>query len=89
MTWTVNYSKRAIKALSKIDPSIRQRLLSFIDDTLSGLDDPKQLGKALTGKYKGLWRYRVGNYRLICNIEDNELIILVLELGHRKDIYKQ
>ena len=51
-------------------------------------DNPRLQGKALTGKYSGLWRYRVGDYRLICNIEDNTVTILVLALGHRKDVYK-
>ncbi|MGF3084332.1 type II toxin-antitoxin system RelE family toxin, partial [Streptococcus pyogenes] len=56
---------------------------------LDGLNNPRQFGKALTGQYKGLWRYRVGNYRVICDIVDNEMIILALEVGHRKEIYKR
>jgi mRNA interferase RelE/StbE len=88
MTWTVNYSKRAIKALAKIDSNNRKRILNFIDNILPHLDNPKQQGKQLTGQFRGLWRYRVGDYRLICNIQDDEVIILVLDIGHRKKIYK-
>lgn len=87
MNWTIDFDAYALKALEKLDKPVRNRIERFLDD-LELLDNPRQQGKALTGKYKGLWRYRVGDYRIICDIQDNQLIILVLELGHRKEIYK-
>lgn len=56
---------------------------------LDNLSNPRQLGKALTGQYKGLWRYRIGNYRVICDIIDDELVTLAISIGHRKDIYNK
>ncbi|MEF9988396.1 MAG: type II toxin-antitoxin system RelE/ParE family toxin, partial [Christensenella sp.] len=61
---------------------------SWIGKNLIGCDNPRLYGKALQGKYKTLWRYRVGDYRIIVNIEDEKLVILLLEIGHRKEIYK-
>ncbi|SJM90362.1 Addiction module toxin, RelE/StbE family [Crenothrix polyspora] len=87
MMWTIKLNSLSAKELNKLDKPIKQRIEAFIDD-LSTLDNPRQTGKALQGDLKGLWRYRVGDYRLIAQIKDGELIILVVELGHRKDIYK-
>ncbi|MFA5920245.1 MAG: type II toxin-antitoxin system RelE/ParE family toxin [Methylococcaceae bacterium] len=66
----------------------KKELLHFFQSRLASLDDPRQLGKALQGQYAGYWRYRVGDYRLICHLENEELIILVVEIGHRKDVYR-
>ncbi len=87
MNWIIDFDAYALKALEKLDKPVRNRIERFLDD-VEQLDNPRQQGKALNGKYKGLWRYRVGDYRIICDIQDNQLIILVLELGHRKEIYK-
>ena len=87
MNWTIDFDAYALKALEKLDKTARNRIERFLDD-LELQGSPRQQGKALTGKYKGLWRYRVGDYRIICDIQDNQLIILVLELGHRKEVYK-
>ncbi len=88
MTWTVNVSHRAGKAIDKLDSQAKRKIQHFINCLLPNLDNPRQTGKALQGDLKGLWRYRVGDYRLIAQIQDNELIILVIEIGHRKNIYK-
>lgn len=86
--WQVKLKGNAIKSLKSLDAGTKQRIERFID-RLSETDNPRSHGKALQGKhYAGLWRYRVGDYRLICQIKDSELIILLLELGHRKDVYK-
>jgi mRNA interferase RelE/StbE len=87
MSWTIDFDAHALKAFEKLDKTVKNRLERFLDG-LEQSDNPRQQGKALNGKYKGLWRYRVGDYRMICNIQDNQLIILVLELGHRKEVYK-
>ena len=88
MHWTIRLSETALKTLEKIDKPERLRIRQFIKDTLANLDDPRTMGKALQGNLKGLWRYRVGNYRLICQIYNSELILMVLEIGHRKDVYQ-
>jgi mRNA interferase RelE/StbE len=87
MTWIINIESRAAKILKALDKPTKQRLESFIEQ-LAGTTNPRSAGKALQGGLKGLWRYRVGDYRLICQIKDGEIIILVLDIGHRKDIYK-
>ncbi len=88
MMWTVNVTRKTEKLIAKLDSQTKAKIQHFITDILPNLDSPRQIGKALQGDLKGLWRYRVGDYRLIAQIKDNELIILVVELGHRKEIYK-
>ncbi|MFZ2727376.1 MAG: type II toxin-antitoxin system RelE/ParE family toxin [Methylococcaceae bacterium] len=78
----------ATKTLARFDINQRNQIFNFLKVTLPNLDNPRQMGKALTGNFKGLWRYRIGDYRVICEIIDNELIIVAIEIGHRKDIYK-
>ncbi|MFZ2171506.1 MAG: type II toxin-antitoxin system RelE/ParE family toxin [Methylococcaceae bacterium] len=86
--WQIKLKDSAAKSLKSLDTSAKQRIERFVDQ-LSETDNPRSHGKALQGKkYAGLWRYRIGDYRLICQIKDNELIILLLEIGHRKDVYK-
>ncbi|MDO9213584.1 MAG: type II toxin-antitoxin system RelE/ParE family toxin [Methylococcales bacterium] len=87
MKWNVKIDKVALKALAKITKKDRDRILQFLKVDLLNIDNPRSNGKALQGDLKGLWRYRVGDYRLIAQIHDNELVILVIEIGHRKDVY--
>lgn len=87
MTWTIKIGSRVAKALKSLDKPSKKRIEQFIDQ-LTTTDHPRRTGKTLQGNLKGLWRYRIGNYRLICRIKDSELIILVLDIGHRKNIYK-
>jgi mRNA interferase RelE/StbE len=88
LAWTVKLSDDAKRDLQKLDKPLQKRITSFLLDRLQTTDNPRSTGKALQGKLSGLWRYRVGDFRLLCHIEDNELIILVIEIGHRKEIYK-
>lgn len=88
MKYTVEYTKRAIKQLKKLDRQTSALILGWIEKNLVNCENPKQFGKGLTANRKGEWRYRIGDYRLICNINDNELIILALSIGHRRDIYE-
>lgn len=87
MSYSVQYSKQAIKELKKLDRFTCQMIYSWIDKNLSDCEDPRQHGKALTANRKGQWRYRIGDYRLICDIQDDKLVILALTVGHRRDIY--
>ncbi|KXT85604.1 RelE/StbE replicon stabilization toxin [Streptococcus satellite phage Javan354] len=89
MAYKLVLSDEVLKQLKKMDKHVGLMLAKDMKKRLDGLENPRQQGKALTGQYKGLWRYRVGNYRIICDIRDGELIILALEVGHRKEIYKR
>lgn len=88
MSYKLVLSDDVVKQLKKMDKHVGLMLAKDMKKQLDGLSNPRQLGKALTGQFKGLWRYRVGNYRVICDIIDDELIVLALEVGHRKEIYK-
>lgn len=83
---TVSLSVLAKKQLKQLDKPVQKRITKFLNE-LTELADPRSKGKSLVGDLKGFWRYRVGDYRLICRIHDEKLEILVVELGHRKEIY--
>lgn len=89
MVWNIKYDPRALKGLKKIDKTAQNRIVSFFDTDLAFLDNPRVRGKSLRGKFKGLWRYRIGDYRAICHIEDKTITIIVLEVGHRKHVYDE
>ena len=88
MKYKVVYEKRAIKELSKIDKIQQVIILSWIEKNLVDTDDPRKNGKALKGKLRDYWRYRIGNYRLIANINEDKIQIIIFNVGHRKQIYK-
>lgn len=87
MVWSVELSNTATKQLRKIDKKWQAKILDYLEDEVAALDNPRSRGKALVGDKKGLWRYRVGDYRILCEIDDGDFIILALTLGHRKNIY--
>ncbi|MDR1743266.1 MAG: type II toxin-antitoxin system RelE/ParE family toxin, partial [Dysgonamonadaceae bacterium] len=82
------YSEKFDKSLEKISNSNAQKILRYLKKNIDGSENPRAFGKALKGSLSGLWRYRVGDYRIICNIQDDECIVLALETAHRKDIYR-
>lgn len=86
--YQVEYSKRVIRQLNKLDEKIKKDITSWITENLEGTTQPREKGKPLRANRQGEWRYRIGDYRLICEIKDKELIILALEVGHRKEIYR-
>jgi len=89
MAWEVEFSATAARELNQLDAQHARRILKFLDERVAMLDDPRSLGKALRGSRLGeFWKYRVGDYRLICKIEDDRLVVLVLRVGHRKEIYR-
>ena len=88
MAWTVEYTKTALKQLKKLDQDGAHRILVYMTERIAPSDDPRSLGKALKGDLSSYWRYRVGDYRIICDIQDGKLRILVINLGDRKNIYK-
>lgn len=88
MIWTVEFDDRAAKELRKLDKQTQKEILKYLRERLATDEDPRRFGKSLSQNLTGLWRYRVRDHRIICNIEDGKLLVLVLRLGHRKDIYK-
>ncbi len=89
MAWLVELSETADKQLSKLDPQHRNRILKFLQQRVAKLNNPRSVGKVLRGTRLGeFWRYRVGEYRLICRVEDDRMLVLVLAVGHRKEIYR-
>ena len=88
MAWTIKYADSALRQLKKLDKPIARRILDYLDERIATADDPRVAGKALTGPMGGLWRYRVGDYRIVCDVRDGELMILVIEVGNRKDVYR-
>ena len=87
MAWKIEYSGRALKSLKKLDRSVAQRVVGFMKQRVAVLNDPRILGKPLKGELGTFWRYRVGDYRLLCNIDDDRLVVLVAIVGHRRQIY--
>ena len=87
MKYSVSYTKQAEKALRKMDLSVQKKIYSWIGENLEGCENPRKYGKALTANHKGEWSYRVGDYRIIAEIQDDKIIILVTRVGHRREIY--
>jgi len=87
LAWDIDYSGKALKALKKIDHTNAKRILDYMDNKVALLDNPRSLGKPLKGELGEFWRYRIGDYRVICEIQDNRLVILAALIGHRKEIY--
>jgi mRNA interferase RelE/StbE len=89
MSYRVELSESADRELGKLDAQHRKRILKFLQERVAELDDPRSIGKALHGSRLGeFWKYRVGDYRLIAKIEDDRLLVLVLRIGHRREIYR-
>ncbi len=89
MAWKVELSSEAVRELDKLDSQPARRILKFLHERVANLDDPRTIGQALRGSRLGeFWKYRVEDYRLICRIVDAQLLVLVLRVGHRREIYR-
>lgn len=89
MAWTIDYSETALKALRKLDRPAARRIIDFMDERIATADNQRHSGKALTGPgFGAFWRYRVGEWRIICDIHDNALRVLVVEVGNRREVYR-
>jgi mRNA interferase RelE/StbE len=88
LSWTLRISETAKRQLRKLDPSNAQAILRFLNRLVLETSDPRERGSGLRSNLAGLWRYRVGDYRVICSIEANEFVVLVLQIGHRREVYK-
>jgi mRNA interferase RelE/StbE len=88
LAWAINYTETAKRELKKLDKPAARRILDFLDNRVAKQDDPRQLGKALSGPLGTLWRYRIGDYRVICEIQHQTVTVLVLRVGHRREVYR-
>ena len=86
--YKVEFSSRFLKGLRKIDQVNRRIISEWINRNLLETDNPRESGKALKGNHKGLWRYRIGQYRIVALIDDDKLLLLLLDVDHRKDVYR-
>jgi mRNA interferase RelE/StbE len=88
LAWRIELSSSAEKSLSKLDCQTAKRIITFPRERVAAGEDPRASGKPLSGPLAGRWRYRVGDYRIVCEIEDGRLVVLVLTVGHRSGIYR-
>jgi mRNA interferase RelE/StbE len=88
LAWKIEYAGTARKQLRKLDKAIARRILDFMDERVAASDDPRLVGKALKGPLGDLWSYRVGDFRILCDIQDGRLIVLVLQVGNRREVYR-
>ena len=86
--WCVEFDVRAAKELKKLGPVAQREITDFFKNRIATELDPRRFGKSLSGNLAGLWRYRIGDYRVICIIQDEKLIVLALKVGHRREVYR-
>jgi mRNA interferase RelE/StbE len=89
LAWRIEFDPDALKELHKLDRPIQLRLLGFLRDRLAPLDDPRSLGEALSSASLGsYWKYRVGDWRIVCDIQDQRIVVRVLRIGNRREVYR-
>ena len=88
MAWTIEYNSRAKKQLAGLDRIVQDTITRYMDERIAVLDNPRMLGKPLTGELKGYWRYRVGDYRVLAELHDKSITVLVVRVGHRREVYQ-
>jgi mRNA interferase RelE/StbE len=88
VNWTLEFARSALKDLRSIDRPTQQRIRTFLEERIATLQDPRSAGNPLKGERCEYWRYRIGNYRVICELQDERIVILVLRIDHRKAIYQ-
>ncbi len=88
MSWSLRFSKKAVKQLAKLDKRQSAIIVGWMERNLEGCDDPRAHGKPLSANRSGQWRYRIGDYRVLCDLQDGDLVILALEVGHRREVYR-
>jgi mRNA interferase RelE/StbE len=88
LAWTIEYADTAKGQLRKLDKQMARRIVDFMEERIAGLENPRNTGKALVGPNGDFWRYRVGDYRVICDIQEGALRVLVVQVGNRREIYR-
>lgn len=86
MNWTIKFTAKADKDFAKLEKAMQKRVIAKLEE-IAKLENPRNVGKALTGNLAGLWRYRVGDYRLVCDIRKAEIVIVVVDVNHRSKVY--
>lgn len=89
MVWKIEYLKSIQKEVRKIDRASQKKIREYLEEKVANMDNPRDIGKALKGEMKELWRYRIGDYRAICEIQDKTITVLVVHIGHRKSVYNK
>jgi mRNA interferase RelE/StbE len=89
LAWTIEYDEAAISDLKKIDRQARREILDYMDKRIAKAANPRDFGKPLRHSKFGLWRYRVRDYRIICQLQEAKLVVLVVQVGHRSDVYEE
>ncbi len=84
MAWSIEFDPSARRELEKLDKSVSDRILKFLRQRLAPLDDPRTIGERLHGPLRQYWKYRIGDYRLICSLKEDRLVVIVVQLGHRR-----
>jgi mRNA interferase RelE/StbE len=88
LAWTIEFGPNARRELSKLDRPVQRRLVQYLEQRVVASGDPRQFGEAMRGDKGDLWKYRVGAYRIVCMIEDRRLVVLVVTVGHRREVYR-
>jgi mRNA interferase RelE/StbE len=89
LRWTIAFDRRALRDLQPLDRAVQRRILAYLEERVASAASPRDLGEALSSPFAGLWRYRVGDYRVICRLEDERLVVLVVRIGHRREVYER
>lgn len=88
MVWTIEFLPEAAKELRKLDRQVAARIIKTLEERIAPLDDPRAIGSGLTGDHGGLWRWRIGDYRVVARIEDERVTVLVVRVAHRREVYR-
>ena len=88
MAWRVEFESQAEKELGRLDPQYAKRILKYLFERIATDEDPRRFGDPLRSNLAGLWKYRIGNYRVICEIQEEVLLVLVVRVGHRREVYR-
>ena len=88
MAWTIEFEREAERELTRLGTVAAERILTTLQTRIAARDDPHELGTALVGRWSGLWRYRIGDYRVVARIEGERLVILVVRVAHRREVYR-
>ena len=89
MVWEIKWTENALKNMKQIDFPVQKKIVKFLKERIAKLENPRVFGKPLSYDKFGLWRYRIENFRIICRINDDALVVLVVQVGHRKEIYEK
>jgi mRNA interferase RelE/StbE len=87
MAWQIEFDPTARREFKKLDKPVSDRILKFLHERVGVLDDPRKIGERLQGPLRQFWKYRIGDYRLICSIKDDRLVVIVVHVGHRREVY--